>query len=309
MTRMSGIVPKDRLLALAEVLLAVPPEALRQIDFGNMELGVFLKRYASPPEPAPLGSRSSIREDAVVREVARLLAETPDSIEVLDACCGAGTLAKRILRGIEPDSRRVSYLAIDRDSASIDSIKSEADAFKGFQRFRPLQREVSDLHDLPSGSIDLVVLNNVLHEIQPRLYPEMFSEFNRLLRQSIGRVAIVDMEELPDDSPEAIAITWRGSELEQILHTGGFAPELSLHEKSTRVYQLHVRPVDGSVDRNAMRTQITALLLGKVPMIAAARRQVEARLAGGGGDLRQWLVLTGTLARYADELLALGALS
>jgi hypothetical protein len=83
-------------------LLAQPnAEALRQIDLQNMELGEFVKAYASAPPIADLAARSSIREDTVIAELSgMLLANGNEPITVVDACCGVGSLAKRILKSM-----------------------------------------------------------------------------------------------------------------------------------------------------------------------------------------------------------------
>src|SRR5215510_1966829 len=108
--------PRSRLSVLARLLLSPREDLLKEIDFENLDLGGFVKQYANPPEPVDLKLRSSIREDAVIREIARLLADYKDSqISVLDACCGVAGLPKRVLRAVAPEVSRIAYWAVDRD--------------------------------------------------------------------------------------------------------------------------------------------------------------------------------------------------
>ena len=169
-------------LILAALLSRPDAEALRQIDLDNMALGEFVKSYASAPAVVDLSERSSIREDTVISELSRLLLDSgEDPICMLDACCGVGSLPKRIVQSMGQKIERISYLAIDEHPTSIKSIRVQERDFDGFKSFKLIQREVFDLPDLDTGSIDLIVLNNALHEIPPRHFPRMLSTFNNLL--------------------------------------------------------------------------------------------------------------------------------
>jgi len=297
------------LAVLARLLLSPPEDLLREIDFANLDLGAFLRQYANPPEAVDLELRSSIREDAVVREIARLLmAHTEVQIRVLDACCGVATLPKRVLRSIAGEASRIAYWAVDRDTGCIETVKSQVEDFRAFASFTLLQRQAWDLSGLDEHSMDLIVLNNSLHEIPPHLYPSMLGVFNRLLSPERGQICIVDMETLPENSPEAIAITWGGEEVRRFLCAGGFAPEVTLHDKQMTVYQAHCRHAPKGIREKDMQHEILALLRQKLSVAIAERQRIQAGLLSGSVDYRAWLVLTGTIARLAEELSAFGPL-
>lgn len=299
---MAGDRKKDGSDLLVALLSQVDPEALRKIDLDNMALGSFLKEYTSPPAQADLAVRSSIREDSVIAEISRLLIDADsEQISVLDACCGLATLPRRILQSLTEGIDRISYMAVDEDPNSIRLIKSLQDEFQRFKNFTPFQRQISDLKDLPKGTIDLVVINNALHEIPPRLYPDIFATFNDLLHHVRGSICIVDMESLPEDAPESIAINWSGEEIEAILKAGCFAPVVTRHPKNIIVYKAQVKHAT-VVDTVAMRNQIITLLRKKLAGAIEAREKVAAVMSADTSQLQHWLVLTGTIARFAEEL-------
>lgn len=289
---------------LAEVLASKPVEALKRLDFEDMSLGRFVKNYAALPDPVDLDSRSSIREDAVVRELARLLAEHDGPVRVIDACCGLASLPRRIISAIGTQVSRIEYVAIERDAACVDMMRTFEEDFKAFASFKPFLRDVSDLAGVEIPATHLVVLNNVLHEIPPRYFPQMFVALNGLLCPDRGRVCVIDMESLPSDSPESIAISWTASEVVDILRAGGFNPESTTHEKSVRVYQVHFRRAE-KLDESAMRDVIRTHISRKLNAAIKARRKIEALLASGTDDIRNWVVSTGLVARLADELSAM----
>lgn len=295
---------RERLERMERVLYGPSADLLDRIDRENMELGSFLKLYAGQSGAADLESRSSIREDTVVRELARLLADHPTgTLHIVDACCGEGSLARRVLSSIGPVGR-IHYCAVDKDPGCIASIDARKSDFAQFQQFRYLQRQVWDLADLDHSAVDLIVLNNALHEIPPHLYPKVFNTFNDLLRPQRGRICIVDMEVLPEDAPESMAIAWRGCEVERYLQAGGFSLELTLHPKATTVYQAHVRRSTEAVDGLAMLNEIQQLIQEKMDETILARRKVTSNLTEHLAH-RKWLILTGSIARYADELQSL----
>jgi len=267
----------------------------------DRKLGAFLRGYTGPPKAACDDTRSSIREDAAVREIARLLGEYAGPVRVLDACCGFGNLPRQVLRSMRADIDRISFCAVDRDTGSIEAIRSKIDLFNGFLAFDLMQREVWDLAGLDSHTVDLIVLNNALREIPPSSYSKLFSVFNSLLRPDRGRICIIDMESQPVDAPESIAINWDGTEAKRFLAAGGFAPELTLHDKQTTVYQLHCRHSPAGVDGAAMTGELRALLEIKLHAALERRRNPSRR------NHQEWLVATGTVARCVEELTAFGA--
>lgn len=291
-------------LKLLVGLLAQPnTQALRQIDLQNMGLGEFVKAYASSPPVADLASRSSIREDAIIAELSGLLLATgEETITIIDACCGMGTLAKQILQSMGDKIARIRYLAVDEQPSSIRTIRSQRGDFDGFGSFKPIQRHVCDLHDLPRATVDLIVLNNALHEIPPRYFPAMFSDFNDLLNPTRGLVYVIDMESLPEDQPEAIAITWDAAEVEAFLEAGGLPIAITKHPKATMVYQAQIKHQKEGVKKEKMIDALRKSLKSKLRKAVTTRQQLESDLFSNPLTLQQWVVATGTIARCAEEL-------
>lgn len=295
---------KDLELLLRTLTSQPNTAALRQLDLENMRLGEFVKAYASVPAIIDVvSSRSSLREDTVIAELSRLLLETAeDPVHVLEACCGIGTLPRRIIQALGDKIERVSYTAIDQDPAAIRSIKAQEREFNGFKSFKSIQRQVSDLEGFDDGSVDLIVLNNALHEIPPKHYPKLFSRFNNLLRPDRGFLFVVDMETLPTDQPESIAILWTAKEIEQILKAGDVPAVVTTHSKAIMVYHAQVRNSKRGIDEPKMTDQILRLLKTKLATCIADRQKLEATSFQIGSKLQDWVVLTGTIARYAEEI-------
>lgn len=296
-------------LTLLTALLSQPnAEVLRQVDLDNMGLGEFVKTYASTPAVVDVSVRSSLREDSVIAELSRLLLDSgEEAINLLDACCGVGTLAKRIVQSMGDEISRISYIAIDEHPASIRSIRVQEREFSGFRSFKFIQRQISDLDDLAGNSVDLIVLNNALHEIPPRLFPKMFTCFNGLLNTERGLLCVVDMESLPEDQPESLAIPWNADEVAQFLKAGGLSAVVTRHPKLTMVYHAQVKHSLSGVDESKMLERIQSLLQSKLSDSVIERQRLEATLLSNPSKLREWVVLTGTIARYAEELQALAS--
>jgi SAM-dependent methyltransferase len=298
--------PSEQVVALlAELVSSRPEETMRRDALYETDLGAFLRDYAALPSPVNLDPRSSIREDIVVGELSRLLKEREGMVKVVDACCGTGVLARRILLSLPEHAQRIHFVAFDGDKDCVRLVCAQDDEFRAFNSFRCLLRDVCDGARLDIDNVDLVVLNNSLHEIPPRFYPEMFEALNTLLAPDRGQICIVDMEELPPEEPEAIAIPWNLAEVESILKAGGFKPWASPHEKLVPVYQTHIGRVQ-KVDGRAMKETIQQILRRKLEEAIKARRRIEANLLSGNDLHREWIVATGFVARCADEMLALG---
>ena len=136
--------------------------------------------------------------------------------------------------------------------------------------------------------------------------PRLLSGLNRLLRKKTGRLIIVDMERLPIAEAESKAINWTGAEIETVLTQGGFSPEVTVHEKSTRVFQAHVARSD-AVHRSAMLAVLRRLIEAKIELAAEERERLAASSRRTRDGDMNWVTLTGSLARYGTELLAIDA--
>ncbi len=305
---MSDADSNKRLDALRDfvALLGAPEDSalsdiLREIDVENMRLGAFLKGYVGAPASVDLPSRSSIREDSVVEELSAILDSSDGEIRVVDVCCGDGLLAERILSGIDPRAARVRFWAIDREPSCIEVLRTKSKKFAGFLEFTPLLRDVGDLRDLERGSIDLVILNNALHEISPGSFPQLFSVLNDLIRPEGGCVCVVDMEELPQDAPEAMAINWHGKEVEEILTAGGMPVSMTRHQKSVMVYRARARQRQEGIAQNDMLATIVRLLKKKRRAALDRLRDATAAVRSRSSGFEEWIIAAGQVARLTQE--------
>ena len=276
-------------------------------EFEDSSLGSFIRQYACSPEAVEEASRSSFREDTVIREISRFLSDHPHgTIHILDACCGQATLPKQLIKSISDRVGRIAYCGIDHNPNYIRSVEIEMRAAKQrFESFHCIAREISDLEGLPGYPFDLIVLSNTLHEISPATYPTMFTQLNSLLNPARGQVCIIDMENLPAEEPEAVAITWHGDEVVKFLKAGGLKASLSQHPKRVMVYQVDIKHTADEIDESAMTAEIHAILNAKMVQAIDQRQEAQVSLVSKKADFRKWLVLTGTIARCAEEITAL----
>jgi len=284
-------------------------DSLDRLDRENLALGGFVKSYASRPEAVRLdGSHTSIRESAV----ATLLSVIPGDrggVHLMDVCCGEAALAEGLMRSMDNTKiGQVHYLGVDQERWYINRNRSRRASFAHFGGFEVELCEVSGLSGLqhrPEGGFDLAVLCNTLHEIPPRFFPMMFDALNSLLKVPSGLLYLIDMETLPDDSPESIAIMWNQEEVVGMLRAGGLTAASTVHHKSVDVCSVVIEYSASGVDQEGMKRKIVEILSSKLHRVIEERRGVELDLETRNGEYRKWVVLTGTIARCAEELDAL----
>lgn len=269
----------------------------------DRNVALFIEQYFGPPSAVALQARSSFREDAAIREIRALLAR-PGAFCVLDVCCGLGNLPELLCRTYdEAELGRISYIGVDRETLYVHSLRGRSDILVQFRDYTILQREAWDL-DHPAG-VDLVVLTNALHELQPRNFPQMLERFNRLMNPE-GHICIVDMEQLPDGAPESQAIMWSAKEIERILRAGGFVPEVTTHPKSVDVFQASVprRPAPmREADLVAMSNSIVECLAHRLDSLSRADTFPSQP---GPEEACRRIVRCGSVDRIVRELHAMG---
>src|ERR1051325_6459093 len=176
-------------------------------------------------------SHFSFRDDAMVQDVGDWLANHRTRIiNILDCGCHDGRLAKMMMAaGLELS--RIRYFVFDVADASVQAVRAEQErgVFKDYARFEIVLREIIDMAGYKAATFHLIVVNNLLHEVKPEYIPRVLHKFNELLARPTGKLAIIDMEELPTEECEPYAITWSANEVAAILKAGGFRPTLSTH--------------------------------------------------------------------------------
>src|SRR5215210_7247001 len=164
----------------------------------------------STAPPQPPFSHSSFRDDAMVQDVTDWLANHRTGfMSILDCGCHDGRLAKMLMAaGVKIG--RIRYYAFDVADASVQAVREEQErgVFKDFAHFEIVLREIIDMAGYRPGAFHLIVVNNILHEIRPEYIPRVLQKFNELLARSTGKLAIIDMEELPAEECEPCAVTW-----------------------------------------------------------------------------------------------------
>jgi SAM-dependent methyltransferase len=262
-----------------------------------------LRRYAGMPGVADDSNRTSIREDAIIVAIADLLdSHRRPQFRVLDACCGLGGLAIHLSNNLSGRADKVAYFGIDQNYNYIVRARTSSGQK---HKLHCAEYRIGEIWHLPTewhGTMDLVVLSNTLHELPPHKYPELFAAFNKVITPDVGRVCVIDMEELPVADPEAIAINWNLTEVEAILKAGGFEVTPSNHPKSVGVFRVVVKHTE-SVDAIGMLTEIRSHLRKKVASLAQERAELANKAYEDDNSLLNWIVRTGSVARCAEELL------
>ncbi len=273
-------------------------------DTDQEAVGRFVGRYAGPPSAADESSRSSFREDTVIREVNSLLDQRGDQVvRVVDACCGYGVLAAHLRRGLGDGAKNVGYRAFDQSMECVKRVRASHER-GGFHEFDAKLAEVWEPPAAWGETADLVVLSNVLHELPASRFPELFAALNRLLVPRKGRICIIDMEELPPNEPEAIAVNWSRTEVEQFLTAGGLNVSATTHTKAVDVFCVVVNHLPTELKRDAMLSELARLLRAKATVVVEERAAMPEGFHTDAERLTKWVVQTGSIARLAEELLA-----
>lgn len=261
-----------------------------------------VRKYAGKPDVASMTTRTAIREDSIIQTIAdELKSHARPQYRVLDACCGVGGLATHLASNLSEQSARVGYLGIDQDKQNI--LKARQINLKS--RLHQVDFRLGEVWYLPAewhGSVDLVVLCNTLHELPPSRFPELFTEFNRVLNTDTGHVCVIDMEQLPVSDPEEVAINWHRDEIEAILRAGNLEVTVTSHPKSVGVFRAMIKHTN-SVNAVAMLRQIQTALRSKLRRLIAERENRDESIFEADEKLLKWIVQTGSVARCSEELL------
>lgn len=292
-------------VALLRAAAATAPSGIQDWQDQNildLRLSEFIRAYAGTPDAIGLEGRSSFREDSVVVELRQLLTANARDVTVIDMCCGEANVAKHIMNSIGSESRRVHILAVDGDSGCIEALQNASEQFNLLASFTPIVRMIPDVCVCRESKVDIIVLNNALHEVAPRYFAKMFANFNTLLNKQTGQVYVIDMSELPADTPESIAITWTGDEVCGVLRAGDLECERTAHDKSVPVYRIVIQPSRQGVNVEAIDRAVLGCLLQKQEVALERLRAIRRDKRGRHHGVQQWVVAVGTVARLADEI-------
>jgi len=288
-------------------------ERLRRLETGLIEAAAlhgdvspYLRRLVKPPGVSDCAARSSFREDMAIEVVKEfLLRETgsQERVHILDACCGLGSWIKMAASALGSHSSRLAYTGIDVDSETLHRLDLAMASHRGrFAEFRCLLRSATDLEGIPGSPFHIIFLHNTLHELCPSKIPAILSMLARLLRPGVGRLSIIDMETLPKDDPEAIAITWQVKEVIEILESGGFVSVDSKHQKSVPVYSIEAAGPGKAVQETAIASRLRSLLQRKLERAVDERLRCPKDPGLSPADLKDWLLQTAAVARITEAL-------
>ncbi|HPO14332.1 MAG TPA: hypothetical protein PLI09_12880 [Candidatus Hydrogenedentes bacterium] len=261
-----------------------------------------LKSYYGHPSPEPHKDFYAIRDDIAICEIKDILLKGID-VRVLDCCAGEGSVAKHISDTIASDElKRIDYFAIDNDRECYSKLSNSSYLLERFKDFHPMLRMAHDLGDLKYGSFHLIFLLNAIHEISPVHLPKVLYCFNNLLSQDQGRFLLVDMEELPQNQPEASAITWTSSEIGEILESGGFPPSAVSHNKSSKVFVAKVFRQNDKPNIKSMLNTIILLLENKLHLARVMWKTIQCQKITKEEMIISRVVFDGSVSKMYFEL-------
>lgn len=205
-------------------------------------------------------SHFSFRDDVTVETIREQVSKYP-CVRLLDCGCGTGSLSEAISRAGLPVNR-IHYYGFDQSERCVRQTRAKAQR-AGYDLVDLRVRELSDLAGYSRCFFDIVVLNNILHEIPVESLPPLLEQLDSLLARPHGILCIVDMEALPEeDEFEPWAIMWTASEVERLLRAGNWSPQHSTHPKRVIAYKLVIGPTE-HVDLDGMVRYLKSALKDK----------------------------------------------
>lgn len=205
-------------------------------------------------------SHFSFRHDVTVETIREQASKYP-CIRLLDCGCGNGSLPEAIAKAGLPINR-IRYFGFDQNEHHARQTRAQAQS-AGYDLVDVKVRELSDLAGYSRCSFDVIVLNNILHEIPVELLPRLFEQLDSFLARPHGVLCIVDMEALPpEDAIEPWAVMWKASEIEQLLRAGNWSPQHTIHPKRVMTYKVVISPTE-HVDLNGMDRFLKSALKDK----------------------------------------------
>jgi hypothetical protein len=217
-------------------------------------------------------------------------------------CCGEANVARCVMESIGADAGRIHVWAVDGDIGCIEALQNSAAEFSKLASFNPVVRMIPDIGVCANGYAHAIILNNALHEIPPRHFARMFTNFDSLLHRPAGHVYVIDMSELPQDAPECGAILWTGEEVCDVLRAGGLACHCTVHDKSVPVYRVVIQPSQQIVDDSAINRAVLRHLVKKQEAAIDRLRTIRRDARENHEGVQHWIVAAGAVARLADEV-------
>jgi ubiquinone/menaquinone biosynthesis C-methylase UbiE len=188
------------------------------------------------PSSRPPGAGKSSFDLVDAPALSRALALKPGGV-LLDMGCGAGayTLA---LAEIVGDGGLV--YAVDLWAEGIRRLREEIGR-RGMQNVRPIVADIAKPLPLPGGSMDLILMATVLHDLDEGAARDgALAEVRRLLKPG-GVFAVVEFKKIPGLPGPPVAIRLSPEDLEEMVVPFGFVRG-ELHEAGTHLYLMTFVP-------------------------------------------------------------------
>ena len=158
------------------------------------------------------------QEHEILHEVVEICESTKkEKIKWVDICCGRGTILDHAVEYLQEDHKRLTYYAFDREEEFIRDLtdRHESDQIKiKCKPLPPGDIDYLEKHANLKDTYDFITLENVLHEISPVKFPDLFLNCLRMCSEK-GVFFIIDMQKLP--VPECDAIAWSRDDIEVII--------------------------------------------------------------------------------------------
>ncbi len=155
------------------------------------------------------------QEGEILHEIVEICESTKKKrIRWADICCGRGTILDHAVEYLREDHKRLIYCPFDREEEFIRDLtyRHESDQIK--IECKPLPPGDIGYLEKHAKTYDLITLENVLHEISPVKFPDLFLNCLRMCSEK-GVFFIIDMQKLP--VPERDAIVWSRDDIEVII--------------------------------------------------------------------------------------------
>ena len=184
-------------------LLGDDEEIAKLQDFLGLPAQHSIIKYAHESLLQPHVASTGNDDPQVLQIDSELNSVKEGMLKVLDFGAGKGRLLAGILEAHQPlpsdFAEKFDYYAYDESDEHKESCLSiMKTVYPDYER-RYFNDETNIKSDLPSGSFDVIILCNVLHEIDPKIWPEVFDENSIMwnLLSDSGRLLIVEDQLIP----------------------------------------------------------------------------------------------------------------
>ena len=159
-----------------------------------------LSRFASECLVAPESIGGGSRDDPQVNLIRQALKTRSGVKTILDFGAGQGRLIETIYAGADKSERNlIDYFAFETNEKSVSKCKAACISLVD-EKERVFSSDAELHKHLPDNSVDLVVLCNVLHELEPTAWIDIFTNTAGIIQRVLkpeGHVLVVEDHAMP----------------------------------------------------------------------------------------------------------------